>query len=473
MAFSVRAARAGLAVSIGASFAGCLDWNALYGARCGDALVSAGESCDDGNLLPSDGCSALCQREGTLCGDGFTFKPEECDDANSDQDDACLLDCRAARCGDGQVWLSVENCDDGNQLGNDGCSASCQLESDRCGDRAIDSGEECDDGNRIGGDGCSASCEREPSPELCGNASRDPDEACDDGNQSNDDSCLKGCSVAACGDGFVRRGVEQCDDGNSDNNDGCTRTCLACARAIGSYFATTNGHCYTLHSEPSSFAEALALCDAAGGHIWTTTSMAEAREVNRNLVRSTLPTLIGFRVSPAPAGWITGESTNFQPWAAGEPSDPSAGCAVQIADPDAVTSWHSATCSDLHPFVCESEAALVFAATRHAYRLHTRSRSWLEARDVCANAGGYLVSVESAEEQEFLRQHFSIEVWLGATRGAGGFEWTSGAPLVFTAFGRNQPDNAGGNENCLVFNRFDAWADADCTSSKRFVCEFE
>jgi cysteine-rich repeat protein len=472
MAF-VRAARPAAALALAASFAGCLDWNALYGARCGDGSVSPGETCDDNNLVPSDGCSALCQREGTVCGDGFTVEPEECDDANPDEDDACLLDCRAARCGDGHVWLSVEGCDDGNRTGGDGCGDSCQPESERCGNRTTDAGEECDDGNRTSGDGCGPSCQREPAPELCGNASRDPDEACDDGNASNDDSCLKGCSVAACGDGFERRGVEQCDDGNSDNDDGCTRTCLACARQAGGYFLTANGHCYTFHSQPTTFGEAVATCDDAGGHLWTTTSMAEAREVNRNLVRSTAPTFIGFRTSPTPAGWITGESTNFQPWAAGEPSDPGAGCAVQTADPDAVTSWRSAACSERYPFVCESEAALVFAATRHAYRLQTRARTWTEARDACASAGGYLFSIETAEEQDFLRQNFAVEVWLGATRAASGFEWITGAPLAFTAFGRNQPDNAGGNEDCLVFNRFDAWADADCAASKRFVCEFD
>ena len=455
-----------------ASFAGCLDWNALYGTRCGDGTVDPGESCDDGNTLSNDGCSALCTIEVPHCGDGLTTKPEECDDANTDEDDACLNDCHAAHCGDGHVWISLEDCDDRNHVDGDGCSAGCQLETDLCGNNLKEGLEECDDGNRVDGDGCSATCKREPAPELCGNSRRDPNEACDDGNSANDDACLNGCSLAACGDGFVWHGVEQCDDGNTDNDDGCTRTCLAC-HTDGSFFRTANGHCYALHPEQRTFAEATDLCDAAGGHVWTTTNTAEMREINRTLVKSEAPTWIGFRTTP-PAGWVTGEPVSFQAWAPGEPIATTSGCVVQVADATFSALWRSEPCSDRYQFVCETMAPLVFATTHHAYVLHTRTRSWLEARDTCAAAGGSLVSIETADEQAFMAEHFSIEVWLGATRGPGGaFQWLSGAPLDFTSYARGQPDNAGGSENCLVLNRFGSWADIDCASSRRFVCEFE
>jgi cysteine-rich repeat protein len=34
--------------------------------RCGNAIVEAGEACDDGNVLNGDGCDNLCQLEGPL-----------------------------------------------------------------------------------------------------------------------------------------------------------------------------------------------------------------------------------------------------------------------------------------------------------------------------------------------------------------------------------------------------------------------
>jgi cysteine-rich repeat protein len=50
-------------------------------------------------------------------------------------------------------------------------------------------------------------------------------EQCDDGNNVNTDGCVGGCKTAACGDGFVQAGVEECDDGNAANNDGCSSLC--------------------------------------------------------------------------------------------------------------------------------------------------------------------------------------------------------------------------------------------------------
>ncbi len=32
-------------------------------AICGDGIVEPGETCDDGNTIPGDGCSAICQIE--------------------------------------------------------------------------------------------------------------------------------------------------------------------------------------------------------------------------------------------------------------------------------------------------------------------------------------------------------------------------------------------------------------------------
>jgi cysteine-rich repeat protein len=64
---------------------------------CGDLVVSAGEQCDDGNVLPGDGCSDTCQIE-TLCGDGKVHA------------------------------VGGEQCDDMNQVNGDGCSDTCQIE---------------------------------------------------------------------------------------------------------------------------------------------------------------------------------------------------------------------------------------------------------------------------------------------------------------------------------------------------------
>lgn len=93
--------------------------------RCGDGIVEAPEECDDGNIIPGDGCDENCRVElhfectlpnphsrsvcNPICGDGvFTgLGDEECDDGGVEKSD-----------GNGYVGV-----------GGDGCSATCKVES--------------------------------------------------------------------------------------------------------------------------------------------------------------------------------------------------------------------------------------------------------------------------------------------------------------------------------------------------------
>ena len=219
---------------------------------CGDRLRTlAAETCDDGNRVSGDGCSATCTTEL-----GF-----DCDDADP-------TTCVELLCGDGRIDASEgETCDDGDSTSGDGCSSLCTIESGYvcsgapsfcrrviCGDGIIDSaqGETCDDGAAVSGDGCSSSCRLEPGffcstgaptvcePDVCGDAfiSLSGGERCDDGNATSGDGCSStclnepgyrceglpsDCRAAECGDGFVSLG-EGCEDGVTSG----TLACDAC-----------------------------------------------------------------------------------------------------------------------------------------------------------------------------------------------------------------------------------------------------
>jgi fibro-slime domain-containing protein len=99
--------------------------------RCGDAIVTAGEECDDGDGKNSDtaygGCTTKC-KFGPYCGDEKTDSPDE-------------------------------ECDNGTKNGEpygtpNGCTNACK-KVHFCGDGIIDSafGEECD-----GGSACTKDC---------------------------------------------------------------------------------------------------------------------------------------------------------------------------------------------------------------------------------------------------------------------------------------------------------------------------
>jgi fibro-slime domain-containing protein len=172
-------------------------------ATCGNGVLDNDESCDDGNLVSGDGCSATCTtiEPGWQC----LVPGERC----------------VPICGDGVV-VGSETCDDHNQKSGDGCSASCRIEAGYwctgapsacvtsvCGNGMIEGDETCDDGSGNGvfhgdGTGCSRTCRKEPN--------------CHDATGHN-----QACA-AVCGDGFVETG-EACDDGNLIAGDGCSTTC--------------------------------------------------------------------------------------------------------------------------------------------------------------------------------------------------------------------------------------------------------
>lgn len=76
-------------------------------ALCGNSVIEAGESCDDGNTNNGDGCNSSCQPEGGWSCNGAS--PTVCQ-----------------RCGDG-VIQGTETCDDSNTASGDGCSSTVYL----------------------------------------------------------------------------------------------------------------------------------------------------------------------------------------------------------------------------------------------------------------------------------------------------------------------------------------------------------
>ena len=266
---------------------------------CGDGRVNAAELCDDGNTDDADACLSGCVP--AACGDGVIWEfVEQCDDGELLPGDGCSPEC------------------------------AFEPPPELCGNGDLDPDEECDDGNQANGDGCSESCVVEPPPELCGNGVLDSGEACDDGNDSNSDRCLNSCSHATCGDGLVREGVEECDDGNLDNEDGCTRACLQCGQHAASYFRGANSHCYDFYEQPTARPDARAICQETGGEVWTVNAEAEENDVLAQLLSADGDYWIGLSTG-AELSWVSGDVVNYQNFAEGQPSPGSSCVSLTLA----------------------------------------------------------------------------------------------------------------------------------------------
>ncbi|BFZ21815.1 hypothetical protein BsWGS_24854 [Bradybaena similaris] len=73
--------------------------------------------------------------------------------------------------------------------------------------------------------------------------------------------------------------------------------------------------------------------------------------------------------------------------------------------------------------------------------------TWHEAESLCKSSGGYLVEVNSKEENDWLvgqlKARKSLSVWMGGNdiRNEGVWEWRSSKIGPFTAWGRGEPND--------------------------------
>jgi cysteine-rich repeat protein len=174
---------------------------AIVFAACGNGLL-AGEQCDDGNLLPGDGCSPTCTTEPPNCGGTSALGPVRA----AAQSAVVFCNCGAAA-GDG--------CDDGIACTQ---GDTCTGPGGQCAGTPNDT--LCNDGNPCTVDRCDASAGCVNAPVVCP----------DDGDPCTVDECSP--STGACN----RRALNcdchtdaECDDGNACNGtELCVRPCKGC-----------------------------------------------------------------------------------------------------------------------------------------------------------------------------------------------------------------------------------------------------
>jgi hypothetical protein len=107
---------------------------------------------------------------------------------------------------------------------------------------------------------------------------------------------------------------------------------------------------------------------------------------------------------------------------------------------------------------------------------------WAGARVFCGRLGYHLASIRNASEDHWLEQTVNTfanaKWWIGLNdlSQEGHFSWVDGTPVGYEHFGAGEPNNAGGNENCVELNRFGVdggWNDEPCDGALPFVCESE
>ncbi|XP_042291261.1 lactose-binding lectin l-2-like [Thunnus maccoyii] len=121
-----------------------------------------------------------------------------------------------------------------------------------------------------------------------------------------------------------------------------------------------------------------------------------------------------------------------------------------------------------------------FSFNGRCYKYVATHMTWADAELHCVSERANLVSIHSMEEEQFVRSlimNFDTAegfTWIGLDDipKEGSWMWSDGCAVKFVFWDEGQPDNSGGNEDCVHTNhRIDrTWNDLPCSYTLPSVC---
>ncbi|XP_067653958.1 perlucin-like isoform X1 [Haliotis asinina] len=120
---------------------------------------------------------------------------------------------------------------------------------------------------------------------------------------------------------------------------------------------------------------------------------------------------------------------------------------------------------------------------RSCYWFSVVKGSFVEAHGYCQYLGSHLATIESRDEDSFIRGHVlrhgkAEKYWLGGTdlNLEGKWLWEGQRPFGFRNWIPGQPDNWKHHEHCLEIRKHHhhyLWNDFECHVPLHFICEKE
>ena len=216
-----------------------------------------------------------------------------------------------------------------------------------------------------------------------------------------------------------------------------------------------NGHYYAIVFEKSTWVYANQTAMELGGYLVTVRSDSEAKWVRDLMFRYGFEeTWMGLWKTEDWA-WITGEELDYTGWNPGEPSGDGLCGMLRVYGWNDAPQWDTTDC-----FVVEKDGDLPLPtptpsgppeyqwmrnpANGHEYAIVPDIYSWEEGVRKANELGGYIVSITSKEEDDWIAEtfyptHFR-DAYIGLYWNDGKWEWMSGEPVVYTNWQPNEPN---------------------------------
>ena len=257
------------------------------------------------------------------------------------------------------------------------------------------------------------------------------------------------------------------------------------------------GHTYLLTEQAATWEEAQAEAQRWGGNLVTINDAAEDSFLTNAFGADTYWIGISDRNQEGVFEWASGEAVGYTNWAAGEPDDYAGtqdygtlnyGDARQWNDEHGYRSLRgivelsSADVSALESVGLQAadantEEGIIHNGSR--YVLIDENLTWEEAQSRAEALGGNLATVNSAAEEQWIKETFGDDegLWIGISdrNQEGVFEWASGEAVGYTNWAAGEPDDYAGTQDYGTLNYGDArqWNDEHSYTRLKGVVEIK
>uniref|UniRef100_A0A8C2GJK9 C-type lectin domain-containing protein n=1 Tax=Cyprinus carpio TaxID=7962 RepID=A0A8C2GJK9_CYPCA len=107
--------------------------------------------------------------------------------------------------------------------------------------------------------------------------------------------------------------------------------------------------------------------------------------------------------------------------------------------------------------------------------ISTELKSWSDSRQYCRDRAADLVIINT--EEKFISSLVSEIVWIGLSdrEQEGIMKWVDNSTLKQQFWESNEPNDAGGNEDCIELNPaksvLNNWNDIPCSDKRKWICD--
>ncbi|XP_058864862.1 macrophage mannose receptor 1-like [Acipenser ruthenus] len=128
--------------------------------------------------------------------------------------------------------------------------------------------------------------------------------------------------------------------------------------------------------------------------------------------------------------------------------------------------WEDRVCFETKAFMCYQETSII----TERYTLIEVLKTWTEAQQYCREHHTDLVSIKNASENaDLVKKAQGKTFWIGLFNEP--WKWShQGDSYTFHNWNTVQPNNAGGNENCVRMFKNGTWGDIGCNVLYPFFC---